>query len=75
MVVILAAQSGGTPEGQTAFAQLYEHYWSPLYAFVRRKGYSPHDAQDLIQGFFLHLFQRETLSRVIHGRANSGRFC
>jgi len=63
-VVILAAQSGGTPEGQTAFAQLYEHYWSPLYAFVRRKGYSPHDAQDLIQGFFLHLFQRETLSRV-----------
>jgi DNA-directed RNA polymerase specialized sigma24 family protein len=62
-VVILAAY-GGTPEGQAAFAQLYERYWFPLYAFVRRKGYSPHDAQDLIQGFFLDLLQRETLTRV-----------
>jgi RNA polymerase sigma-70 factor (ECF subfamily) len=35
-----------------------------LYAFVRRKGHSPHDAQDLIQGFFLHLLQQETLTRV-----------
>jgi RNA polymerase sigma factor (sigma-70 family) len=62
-VVILAAQ-GQTPEAQAAFAQLYERYWLPLYAFVRRKGHSPHDAQDLIQGFFLHLLQQETLSRV-----------
>jgi DNA-directed RNA polymerase specialized sigma24 family protein len=62
-VVIRAAQ-GATPAGQAAFAQLYERYWFPLYAFVRRKGYSPHDAQDLIQGFFLDLLQRETLTRV-----------
>jgi RNA polymerase sigma factor (sigma-70 family) len=62
-VVILAAQ-GQTQEAQAAFAQLYERYWLPLYTFVRRKGHSPHDAQDLIQGFFLHLLQRETLTRV-----------
>jgi RNA polymerase sigma-70 factor (ECF subfamily) len=62
-VVILAAH-GQTPEGQAAFAHLYQRYWFPLYAFVRRKGHSPHNAQDLIQGFFLHLLQQETLTRV-----------
>ena len=62
-VVTLAAQ-GQTPEGRAAFAQLYQRYWFPLYAFVRRRGHSPHDAQDLIQGFFLHLLKGDTLGRV-----------
>jgi len=49
------------PGGQAAFARLYQLYWFPLYAFVRRKGYSSHDAEDLIQGFFLHLQEKEAL--------------
>src|SRR6202043_4266508 len=40
-------------------------YWYPLYGFIRRRdGKSPPDAQDLAQGFMLHLIERKTLSRV-----------
>jgi RNA polymerase sigma-70 factor (ECF subfamily) len=52
------------PGCQAAFARLYQLYWFPLYAFVRRKGYSTHDAEDLIQGFFLHLQEKVALARV-----------
>ena|SRR5215510_4590586 len=48
--IMLCAQYEA-PGGQAAFARLYQLYWFPLYAFVRRKGYSSHDAEDLIQGF------------------------
>ena len=52
------------PGGQAAFARLYQLYWSPLYAFVLRKGYTPHDAEDLIQGFFVHVLEKGALTRV-----------
>jgi RNA polymerase sigma factor (sigma-70 family) len=62
-VVLLSAQSqvSGCEE---AFAELCRLYWYPLYAFIRHRGHSPEDAQDLAQGFFLHLAERKTLSRV-----------
>ena len=41
-------------------------YRYPLYAFVRRRGDSPHDAQDLTQGFFLHLLERQGAQRYSH---------
>jgi DNA-directed RNA polymerase specialized sigma24 family protein len=47
-----------------AFAELCGLYWYPLYAFIRRRGHSPRDAQDLAQGFFLHLLEHKTVSRV-----------
>jgi hypothetical protein len=47
-IIMLAAKSK-TPAGQAALAELYEIYWFPLYAFARRRGHSPHDAQDLTQ--------------------------
>jgi RNA polymerase sigma factor (sigma-70 family) len=62
-VVMLAAQNEA-PEGTAALAKLYELYWFPLYAFSRRKGYSPHDAQDLTQGFFLDLMERRALAQA-----------
>jgi DNA-directed RNA polymerase specialized sigma24 family protein len=49
---------------QEALAVFCESYWPPLYTFVRRRGYSPDDAQDLVQGFFAHLFSQNTLSRA-----------
>ena len=47
-----------------ALATFTEAYWPPLYTFVRRRGYSSADAQDIVQGFFVHLFEHNTLSRA-----------
>jgi RNA polymerase sigma factor (sigma-70 family) len=62
-VVLLSAQIR-SPGCHEAFAELCQLYWYPVYAFVRRRGYSPEDAQDLAQGFFLHLLEHQTLTRV-----------
>jgi len=62
--VILAAAESQIPGGQAALSDLCEHYWYPLYAFARRRGYAPHDAQDLTQGFFLHLLEHRALKRA-----------
>ena len=62
-MVLLSAQSK-TSGCKEALADLCKLYWYPLYAFIRHRGYSPEDAQDLVQGFFLHLIEYKTLSRV-----------
>jgi RNA polymerase sigma factor (sigma-70 family) len=62
-VVLVSAQSQA-PGCKEAFADLCQLYWYPMYAFIRHRGYSAHDAEDLVQGFFLHLIERKTLSRV-----------
>ena len=62
-IVMKAAQSQA-PGGESALAQLCRLYWYPLYMFARRRGRSPHDAQDLTQGFFLHLLEQRALAGV-----------
>jgi len=62
--LVLAAQATGSPGAETALARLCEHYWYPVYAFLRRKGNPPHEAQDVTQGFFAHVLQREWLRNV-----------
>ena len=62
-VVLLSAQSQA-PGSQSALADLYQLYWYPLYSFVRRRGYSAADAQDLTQGFFLDLLERKSFKRA-----------
>ena len=61
--VLLSAQSQA-PGSQAALAELCRIYWYPIYSFVRRRGASPEDAQDLTQGFFLHLLAHKALSQV-----------
>src|ERR1041385_6743159 len=56
--VVLSAADGGSPESAAALEALCRSYWHPLYAFVRRRGYSPHDAQDLTQAFFGRLLEK-----------------
>jgi RNA polymerase sigma factor (sigma-70 family) len=62
-VVLLSAQSQ-EPGFQAALGELYSIYWYPLYAYVRRRSYAPEEAQDLTQGFFLHLLEHKTLGRA-----------
>ena len=62
-VVLLSAQSH-MPGSRSALADLCRLYWYPLYAFVRRRGYTAEDAQDLTQGFFLSLLERRSLRQV-----------
>jgi len=62
-VVLRAAQSQQS-DAPGALAELFRLYWYPLYTFARRCGHSPDDAQDLTQGFFLHLIEHKRLVRA-----------
>ena len=63
-VVLLVAQEESEAAAQDALRVFCQAYWPPLYAFLRRRGYSSEDAQDLTQGFFAHLLEHNTLSRA-----------
>lgn len=69
--VVLEAARPNSPAGHTAFAQLYSDYWHPLYAFVRRRGLSAEEAEDITQSFFVRLIEKEALSNL---RREGGRF-
>src|ERR1041384_4402259 len=69
--VVLAARDTDSPEADAALAELCRTYWYPLYAFVRRKGHSPHDAQDLTQAFFERLLEKNYVAQADRER---GRF-
>jgi RNA polymerase sigma-70 factor (ECF subfamily) len=56
--VVLAAGQSPSPEADAALETLCQVYWYPLYSYVRRQGNSPHDAQDLTQGFFAHFLDK-----------------
>lgn len=60
--VIVAAGDTRNPVAQEALARLCKTYWYPVYAYVRRCGYSPHDAQDLTQEFFAKLLRSHYFS-------------
>ncbi len=69
--VVLNARQGNSPEAQAALDTLCRGYWYPLYAYVRRCGESPADAQDLTQAFFAQFLERDSLRAVAPER---GRF-
>jgi RNA polymerase sigma-70 factor (ECF subfamily) len=69
--VVLTAGRTDTTRAQNALARLCSTYWYPLYAYVRRRGYSAHDAQDLTQAFFAQLLERQSFA---HADPNRGRF-
>ena len=69
--VVLAAGQTDVSRAQGALARLCQTYWYPLYAYIRRRGYSPHDSQDLTQAFFAHVLERQALASA---DPNRGRF-
>jgi RNA polymerase sigma factor (sigma-70 family) len=69
--VVLAAGDTASPAARGALETLCHTYWYPLYAYLRRTGCGPEDAEDLVQGFFLKLLRREILKSV---QRDGGRF-
>lgn len=69
--VVLAARAADGTEMREALASLCATYWYPLYAFIRRQGASPHEAEDLTQEFFRHFLERNALAGV---RPAAGKF-
>ena len=69
--LVVAAGKRQEPNGEAALAALCETYWYPLYAYLRRRGYDAPDAQDLTQGFFAKLLEKDYLDDADQQR---GRF-
>jgi RNA polymerase sigma-70 factor (ECF subfamily) len=69
--VVLATGHNDTSRAQNALGRLCQTYWYPLYVYVRRRGYSAHDSQDLTQAFFARLLEHQSLTTADPDR---GRF-
>ncbi len=69
--VVLAAGGKHTPLAEAALEELCRTYWYPLYAYIRRRGESRENAEDLTQAFFARFLQRNHLE---HLNAGNGRF-
>lgn len=69
--VVLAAGRGDSTQARSALEKLCRTYWQPIYAYVRRQGHSPHDAQDLTQEFFARLLENKSLADADRAK---GRF-
>ncbi len=67
--VVLEAQ-GESPAAQEALEKLCRTYWRPIFAFLRRQGVRPEEAEDITQGFFAELLERRSLDAV---RKEKGR--
>lgn len=62
--LVRRAAGFNSPESREALENLCRAYWFPIYAFIRRQGNSPHDAQDLTQGFFMRLLGDNSIARA-----------
>lgn len=69
--VVLAAGRQPAPQADVALEDLCRTYWYPLYAYVRRHGFSKEDAEDLTQAFFARFLERNYLEGL---KAERGRF-
>jgi RNA polymerase sigma-70 factor (ECF subfamily) len=62
LVVAAQADEAGRTRARDALGELCKAYWYPLYAFVRRRGYAPEDAQDVTQAFFARILETRGLA-------------
>ncbi|MCI0541858.1 MAG: sigma-70 family RNA polymerase sigma factor [Verrucomicrobiales bacterium] len=69
--VVLAAADRSSPDSEAALAKLCQTYWLPVYAFIRKRGRSPEQAQDLTQSFFAKFLEMNYVARAERER---GRF-
>ena len=71
--VISAAGKSSSPQQKQALETLCQSYWFPLYAYLRRRGYDTHQAEDLTQAFFAHILEKKDLQTADpkHGKFRS----
>lgn len=69
--IIRDAARGGDTLAVEALDSLVRSYWQPLYRYARRKGKSPEDAEDLVQGFLAHVIEARALRDIDQSK---GRF-
>src|SRR5262245_38101432 len=69
--VVLSAADSSMPGADVALEKLCRTYWYPLYAYLRRQGRRPEDAQDLTQEFFARFLEKKYFRLASRGR---GRF-
>ena len=69
--LVRLAESDQSDEARQALEDLCTCYWSSIYAFLRRRGHRPHDAEDFTQGFFSSLLESGSISRADRSK---GRF-
>jgi len=72
--IINAAAHGSDRRTAQALAELCQIYWPPLYGYLRRRGHSPEDAQDLTQGFFARFLERHIVRSADRARGKFRAF-
>jgi RNA polymerase sigma factor (sigma-70 family) len=73
-MVLACGDEADTDRAQEALASLFQTYWYPLYAYVRRRGYGEQDAEDLVQAFCLHLQEKHALAKADRQRGKFRTF-
>jgi RNA polymerase sigma factor (sigma-70 family) len=69
--MVLAARDQEGADAREALAGLCSTYWCPIYAFIRRQGSPPHEAEDLTQELFFRFLERHALGNL---RPEAGKF-
>lgn len=69
--LVVEAGEDDSAVASVALEKLCRAYWYPIYAEIRRRNHSPHDAQDLTQEFFACLLRRQSFATA---RRERGRF-
>ncbi len=73
-IVLACADEDDSEKAGQALASLFQTYWYPLYAYVRRRGYAEHDAEDLVQAFCVHLQEKHALAKADRERGKFRTF-
>jgi RNA polymerase sigma-70 factor (ECF subfamily) len=69
--LVLSAGQAADARSRDALASLCERYWYPLYGYLRRRGHSRDEAQDLTQEFFARVLEKRYIERADRSK---GRF-
>jgi RNA polymerase sigma-70 factor (ECF subfamily) len=73
-LVLACDDADDSARAQEALASLFQTYWYPLYAYVRRRGYGEQDAEDLVQAFCLHLQEKHAIAKADRQRGKFRTF-